>query len=43
MGHSSIIDPWGKVIATTKEIYDIIYADLNFDKCDKIRRNIAIF
>ena len=41
-GHSSIIDPWGKVIATTNENYDIIYADLDFDKCDEIRRNIPI-
>lgn len=42
-GHSQVTDPWGKVIAQAKESEEIVYADLDFNECKKIRENIPIF
>lgn len=39
-GHSSVIDPWGTVIATTDEKPDIVYADIDLRKIDEIRAAI---
>ena len=41
-GHSSVIDPWGNIISTTDEREDIIYAEINFNKCNEIRKKIPI-
>lgn len=39
-GHSSVVDPWGTVIATTEEKEAIVYAEVDFDKVDSIRKAI---
>mmetsp|Transcript_15434 Transcript_15434/g.17479 ORF Transcript_15434/g.17479 Transcript_15434/m.17479 type:complete len:287 (+) Transcript_15434:64-924(+) len=41
-GHSSIVDPWGKVLATTEHDEDIVVAEIDLDKVTEIRRNIPI-
>lgn len=41
-GHSTVVDPWGKVIATTGHTEDIIYADCDFAYQDQVRSNIPI-
>ncbi|XP_063905835.1 omega-amidase NIT2 isoform X2 [Zophobas morio] len=42
-GHSQITDPWGKVVAQAKHGEEIIYSDLDFNECDKVRQQIPIF
>jgi omega-amidase len=42
-GHSQVTDPWGKVVAQAKHGEEIIYADLDFNECDSVRRQIPIF
>ena len=39
-GHSTIVDPWGKVIAKADHTEQIIYADLNMDYVDEVRQQI---
>lgn len=39
-GHTSIIDPWGKVVVSAKFKEDIIYADIDLDLVDEVRKNI---
>ena len=39
-GHSSVISPWGEVIATTGHEESIVYADIDIKKVDEMRRNI---
>ena len=39
-GHSSVVNPWGDVIATTDETPSIVYADLELEKIDEMRKNI---
>lgn len=40
-GHSLIVDPWGKILAEGKSSgEDIIYADLDFEYLEKIRKNL---
>jgi len=41
-GHSSVVGPWGDVIATTEEKENIVYADLDLKRADEIRENIPI-
>lgn len=41
-GHSSVIDPWGKVIATTEEKESIVYADIDLDYLKQVRGQIPI-
>lgn len=41
-GHSTVVDPWGTVIATTEHGEDIVYADLDLAKVDEVRQNIPI-
>ncbi|EFA07337.1 omega-amidase NIT2 [Tribolium castaneum] len=42
-GHSQVTDPWGKVVAQAKHGEEIIYSDLDFTECDKVRAQIPIF
>lgn len=42
-GHSQVTDPWGKVIARAGHGEEIIYTDLDFSECDKMRSQIPIF
>jgi len=41
-GHSSVISPWGKVIASIDHTPGIIYADIDMAEADDIRRSIPI-
>ncbi|RZB39982.1 CN hydrolase domain containing protein [Asbolus verrucosus] len=42
-GHSQVTDPWGKVVAQAQHGEEIIYADVDFGECDKVRSQIPIF
>lgn len=39
-GHSSVVNPWGEVIATTDEKPSIVYADLDMEQVAEMRKNI---
>ncbi|KAJ0408396.1 hypothetical protein P43SY_003122 [Pythium insidiosum] len=39
-GHSTVISPWGEVVATCEHSDAIVYADLELEKVDTMRRNI---
>jgi len=41
-GHSSAVDPWGAVIATTNHHPDIVMADLDLCQVDEVRQSIPI-
>lgn len=41
-GHSTVIDPWGHVTATTEEAEAIVYADVDLDYVRTIRDQIPI-
>mmetsp|Transcript_16899 Transcript_16899/g.20851 ORF Transcript_16899/g.20851 Transcript_16899/m.20851 type:complete len:288 (+) Transcript_16899:171-1034(+) len=41
-GHSSIVDPWGTVLATTGHDEDIVVSEIDLDRVAEIRRNIPI-
>ncbi len=40
-GDSLVVDPWGKVIARAGERTGIIYADIDLDYIDEVRRSIG--
>ena len=42
-GHSTVADPFGQVIATCDETEQIIYADIDLNKVDKVRRELPTF
>lgn len=39
-GHSTVISPWGDVVSTCSHLDAIVYADLEIDQVDEMRRNI---
>jgi omega-amidase len=39
-GHSTVVSPWGEVLATTDESESIVYAELDLTKADEMRTNI---
>lgn len=39
-GHSTIVDPWGTVIATTGHEPDIVVAEIDLNKVDEVRKSI---
>lgn len=41
-GHSTVISPWGDIVATTDEKEGIVVADLDLARVDEIRRSIPI-
>lgn len=41
-GHSTVVSPWGDVVATTSHEPDIVFADLDFDNVEEIRTNIPV-
>jgi omega-amidase len=41
-GHSTVVDPWGEVVATTEHTEDIVYAQLDFGRQDEVRGQIPI-
>ena len=42
-GHSSIVSPWGEVVATTDEAAAIVYADVDLSLVDEPRSSIPVF
>ncbi|KAJ2083534.1 Omega-amidase nit3 [Coemansia sp. RSA 988] len=41
-GHSTIVDPYARVLATTEEAEDIVYSDLDMDLVDEVRRSVPV-
>jgi len=41
-GHSSVVDPWGEVKATTDETPGIIYATLDLDRLSEVRDSVPV-
>eukprot|EP01098_Paradermamoeba_levis_P010516 TRINITY_DN4418_c0_g1_i1.p1 TRINITY_DN4418_c0_g1~~TRINITY_DN4418_c0_g1_i1.p1 ORF type:complete len:207 (+),score=58.08 TRINITY_DN4418_c0_g1_i1:467-1087(+) len=41
-GHSTVCNPWGEVIATTQHEEAIIYADIDLDRVEEVRKQIPI-
>jgi len=41
-GHSSVCNPWGEVMVTTDEKEDIIYAEINLNRLEEIRKSIPV-
>jgi omega-amidase len=41
-GHSTVVDPWGAVIATTDSSEAVVYADLDMSVVDDVRTGIPI-
>lgn len=41
-GHSTVMDPWGSVVAKTDEKEGIVYADIDLDKLKTIRDQVPI-
>lgn len=41
-GHSTVVSPWGDVIATTDEKAGIVIADLDLTKLEEVRKGIPI-
>jgi omega-amidase len=39
-GHSSVVNPWGEVIATTDEKEGVVVASLDWEKLDETRKSI---
>lgn len=39
-GHSTVISPWGEVVATCEHGESIVYADINLENVEEMRRNI---
>eukprot|EP00093_Oithona_nana_P008121 08121.XXX_440542_441462_1 [CDS] Oithona nana genome sequencing. len=41
-GHSTLINPWGEIVAKTEEAEDIIYADIDLDRLQEVRQQVPI-
>lgn len=41
-GHSTVVNPWGQVVATTKHDADIVYAEIDLSEVDSVRENIPV-
>lgn len=39
-GHSMVVDPWGKVLASTSEKPDIVFAEVDLDRLDTVRNAV---
>mmetsp|Transcript_10593 Transcript_10593/g.12055 ORF Transcript_10593/g.12055 Transcript_10593/m.12055 type:complete len:94 (-) Transcript_10593:15-296(-) len=39
-GHSSVVDPWGKVIADSEHEETIVYADIDMNEVENCRNQI---
>lgn len=42
-GHSTIVDPYAHLLATTEDAEDIVYADLDLGLIDEVRSSIPIY
>jgi omega-amidase len=41
-GHSTVVSPWGDIVATTNEKADIVIADLDLSRLQEVRNGIPI-
>eukprot|EP00010_Vexillifera_abyssalis_P002226 CAMPEP_0201556206 /NCGR_PEP_ID=MMETSP0173_2-20130828/53879_1 /ASSEMBLY_ACC=CAM_ASM_000268 /TAXON_ID=218659 /ORGANISM="Vexillifera sp., Strain DIVA3 564/2" /LENGTH=288 /DNA_ID=CAMNT_0047968355 /DNA_START=66 /DNA_END=932 /DNA_ORIENTATION=- len=41
-GHSSVVSPWGDVVATTEHHPDILYAQIDFSRVEEVRSQIPV-
>jgi omega-amidase len=41
-GHSTVVSPWGEVVATTDDHPGTVYADLHLPFVDQVRRQIPV-
>jgi omega-amidase len=41
-GHSTIINPWGKVLATTDHEETIVFADIDFSENEEFQRDVPL-
>ena len=41
-GHSTLINPWGEIVAKTEEAEDIIYADIDLGRLQEVRQQVPI-
>jgi len=41
-GHSSVSDPWGKIIASAEEKEEIVFADIDTDYVDSVREQLPL-
>lgn len=41
-GHSTVVNPWGEVVATTDEQEGIVYADIDLEHLEAVRQQIPI-
>jgi omega-amidase len=42
-GHSSVVNPWGKVLADTEHDETIVYSDIDLDEIEKCRSSIPCY
>lgn len=42
-GHSMVIDPWAKILASAKESEEVVVTDLDFSLVENVRQQIPIF
>lgn len=42
-GHSTVVNPWGEVIATCDEKENVVVADLNMQEVENMRQGIPTF
>ncbi|KAJ2446227.1 Omega-amidase nit3 [Coemansia sp. RSA 2424] len=41
-GHSTIVDPYARVVATTAEAEDIVYGSLDLDLAEEVRKSVPV-
>ena len=41
-GHSTVVDPWGRVHAKAEHKEEIVYADINLGETDSVRQQIPV-
>ena len=42
-GHSSVLSPWGEILKEAKEEEEIIFAELNTNEINEVRKKIPVF
>ena len=41
-GHSTLVNPWGEILAKTEENEDIIYADIDLERMKEVRGQVPL-
>lgn len=39
-GHSTVVSPWGEIVATMEHEEGIVFADINFENAENMRQSI---